>query len=738
MLDGFYDCCKQGRKMTTRPTGDCSEERTILNERFSRLAQEKSFLQLTLNLINKIISVSGLDNIADNILQGLLNVIGGTNLILYYNLDNDLHYADLSGEKKRLDQISDELVRAVFTTGTPLELESDFTETLMTTTGFCKAYTWVYPLKIGSEIVGVLKIENLNISMKVIAPHLLTLFSYMAMTLNNEILGQSRLKKAYDKIAEEVTERRKTEIELRHAQETLEVRVEERTAELRASEEKHRTILQTAMSGIWLVDAQGHLTEVNETYCRMSGYSVQELLSMSVQDLEANETGNATTLHIQKVMAEGEGRFDSRHRRKDGTVFDVEASVQYRPVAGGQFVTFLQDITERKRAAEEKLALEKQFLQAQKLESLGVLAGGIAHDFNNILAIIIGYCSLVKMDYQTAENYIPEIEKAAERAAGLCHQMLAYAGKAQLAQTKVNMWMLVAEMVNMLKSTIKQNVVIKHDLSADITSVTGDASQLRQIVMNLVINAAEAIGEAQGEIRVSLATGAIKAGQSDKDHLGRIIPAGWYVCLEITDNGCGMDDETKQRIFEPFYTTKFTGRGLGMSAVLGIITAHGGALQLSSQPGQGTTFKVYLPVQIGASAGDESLPQVAQASWQGSGTILLVEDEASIILIAKIMLTALGFTVIAAANGKEALELYQKNAADITLVVTDMGMPVMDGYELFSKLKNLDPELPIIVSSGFGDSVVTTRIAREDIAGLVSKPYNFDQLREVLKGVVGA
>ncbi|MEI6207463.1 MAG: PAS domain S-box protein [Desulfuromonadales bacterium] len=395
------------------------------------------------------------------------------------------------------------------------------------------------------------------------------------------------------------------------------------------------------------------------------------------------------------------------------------------------------DITESKIAADEKHAFEQQMQHTQKLESLGVLSGGIAHDFNNILAIIMGYCSLTKMDYETAENNISEIEKAAERAAGLCRQMLAYAGKAQLTKTRVNLSMLVDEMATMLKSTIPQNAAIKPVLSAHIPFISGDASQLRQVIMNLIINASEAIGKEQGEVQVSLVRTTVIAGQSDRDYHGKTIPSGEYVCLEVTDNGCGMDEETKWRIFEPFYTTKFTGRGLGMSAVLGIINSHDGALQLFSRLGHGTTFKVYLPVLKNDSAGDEEqTSSVAPAPWQGSGTVLLVEDEEQIRFLAKSMLMMFGFSVLEAVNGKEALELFRKNAADVTLVVTDMGMPVMDGYELFHELKILRPELPIIVSSGFGDCEVTSRIGSDNIAGLINKPYTPNQLRDVLRNAV--
>jgi len=251
---------------------------------------------------------------------------------------------------------------------------------------------------------------------------------------------------------------------------------------------------------------------------------------------------------------------------------------------------------EIRQAEKDKQALDQQFQQAQKLESLGILAGGIAHDFNNILTIIIGHCYMITMEPDNALDQVLPIQKAAERAADLCRQMLAYAGKALIAKVEISMTTLVEEMIHMLKTTTQKNVVIKPDLSADVPPINGDASQLRQIVMNLIINSSEAIGEEQGEVTVSLKSIAVRSGHSDRDHLGKVIPHGWYACLEVTDNGCGMDEETKSRIFEPFYTTKFAGRGLGMSATLGIITAHNGSLQLTSHQGQGTTIKVFLPI----------------------------------------------------------------------------------------------------------------------------------------------
>ena len=409
-----------------------------------------------------------------------------------------------------------------------------------------------------------------------------------------------------------------------------------------------------------------------------------------------------------------------------------------RPLENGDvlWTGALMDITDRKKVEEEKSILEQQFQHTQKLESLGVLSGGIAHDFNNILAIIMGNCSLAKLHEENAGKYIPEIEKASQRAAELCHQMMAYAGKAQFVQANVDLRSMVGEMVDMLKKTIPQNVEIRLDSPTDIPFSQGDPSQLNQVIMNLIINASEAIGKEQGEISVSLTELTMNKVHSERDYNGKAISPGLYVCLEVTDNGCGMDEETKWRIFEPFYTTKFTGRGLGMSAVLGIIMSHKGALQLHSQLGQGATFKVFLPAHKSVSDKDNNVQQALQTEWLGSGTILLVDDEDQIRYVAKELLEMFGFTVIEAVNGKEALDLYQKYASEIALVLTDMGMPIMDGYVLLHALKQLNPGLPIIISSGFGDVDVTSRIGHDEIAGLISKPYTLDRLREVLKSVL--
>jgi two-component system CheB/CheR fusion protein len=550
----------------------------------------------------------------------------------------------------------------------------------------------------------------------------------------------------------DITTVKSAELKVLRLNEELEQKVEERTKELKQeiqerlkaegllikARDHYLNILAEAPALIWRADTSARCDWFNTTWLAFTGRSMeQEYGDGWVEGVHPDDLERCVSVWQAAFSEQRAFEMEYRLRRHDGDyrwLLDIGRPMKALDGSFAGYIGYCFDMTERIRVNEEKMVLEQQLQQSQKLESLGVLAGGIAHDFNNILAIIMGYCSLIQMNHTTAEINIVKIEKAADRAAGLCRQMLTYAGQTSFSSTLINVTELVDEMIKMLKSTISQNVVIHQSLVADIPAITGDASQIRQIVMNLVINAAEAIGEEQGVIRVSLSGTEIIAVPSEKDYLGKDIQPGRYLRLEIIDSGCGMDSETRRRIFEPFYTTKFTGRGLGMSAVLGIITAHKGALQLTSQPGQGTTFKIYLPIQEGAST-RETLQQVSYQPWRGSGTILLVEDEEQVMGIVRDMLNTMGFNVIGALNGREALELYRVNAADITLVVTDLGMPIMDGYALFHELKKLKPELPIVISSGFGDIAVTSRIPPENVAGIVSKPYSFAQLQEVLKGV---
>ena len=444
-------------------------------------------------------------------------------------------------------------------------------------------------------------------------------------------------------------------------------------------------------------------------------------------------------VHDRQVIASGEAQLniiETVHLADGLTVWFDTCKVPIRndqgTVIGILGTSF--DITERMQAEEERAQLQQQFHQSQKLESLGILAGGIAHDFNNILTVIIGHC------YMARENMIPEqeykaafekIESAGNRAADLCRQMLTYAGKSPLVQTHVNMWLLVDEVVKMLQSGLNKNVTIELDVKRVVPEIKGDAGQIQQIIMNLIINAAEAIGDKNGTIRVVLTRMLVEADQVETDTFGTVIQAGGYICLEVTDSGCGMDEETQKRIFEPFYTTKVTGRGLGMSAIHGIIKAHEGILQLTSAPGAGTSFKVCFPVPVAADAAETAAP-ATDALEDASGTILLVEDEEILRTMGKELLDAMGFTAITASNGREALHIYRERGGEIDAILLDLIMPVIGGIEAYHELRTISPTVPIIICSGYGVELVEGVIARDQHAGFVHKPYKPGDLRNVI------
>lgn len=512
---------------------------------------------------------------------------------------------------------------------------------------------------------------------------------------------------------------------------------------LRDSENKLKVIFETSEAGIMVVSPLGVITFANRRMAVMFGLHLKDLIGSHYLDY-VHDTEKQAGIKSMLQIASGEKtsvELIRHYIRKDGTDFWGNLTgTRFGNVDGSMRdqIIVISDISERKRTEDVKILLEKQLQQAQKLESLGVLSGGIAHDFNNILAVINGNAYMAKIDPEEAEGYLSTIEKAVERAAGLCRQMMDYAGNTQSQQSTINLVVLVDEMVQMLRSTIPQNAVITIDCQSNFLNMLGDKNQINQIIMNLIINASEAIGEAQGEIKVALTTREVTLKQPEIDYLGREIRPNYYACLEVTDNGDGMDEETTKRIFEPFYTTKFMGRGLGMSAVLGIVTTHNGSLLLTSQVGLGTSFRILFPLQPSESVDDKAqIPVHTFTLVPMNSTILLVEDEEQVSIIASKMLNKLGFTVMEAANGVEAIETYQKYATDIKLVITDIGMPFMDGYELIPRLKSLNPALPIVVSSGFSEQTITSRISRDELAGFICKPYNIDNVINVLMSLRG-
>jgi len=390
-------------------------------------------------------------------------------------------------------------------------------------------------------------------------------------------------------------------------------------------------------------------------------------------------------------------------------------------------------------AEEERHKLERQVQQAQKLESIGVLAGGIAHDFNNLLTAILGHANLAAMDLPSespVRDNLLEIDKATRRAAELCRQMLAYSGRGKFVVEPINLSQLAQELTDLLQISVSKKVTLHCRFAGELPAIEADAAQVRQVVMNLVINASEAIGDKEGVITIS--TGVMHCDEVylRGSHLAEPACPGDYVFFEASDTGCGMDAETRAKIFDPFFTTKFAGRGLGLAAVLGIVRSHKGAITINSEPGKGTTFRVLFPAS--SKIAEKTEPSRADKLWRGTGTVLVVDDEEAVRKVAEKMLALCGFRVLAAANGREAIALFQESHEQIACVLLDLTMPQMDGEETFRELRRIRGDIRVILASGYSENEVSRRFAGQDIAGFIEKPYELAmlnvKLREALTG----
>jgi PAS domain S-box-containing protein len=389
------------------------------------------------------------------------------------------------------------------------------------------------------------------------------------------------------------------------------------------------------------------------------------------------------------------------------------------------------DITGRKRA-------EARLREAQKLESLGLLAGGVAHDFNNLLVGVIGNASLAQEmlppDHPAAE-LLDGVIKTGQQAAHLTRQMLAYSGKGKFLVEALNLSALIPEMAGLVRPSISKKIALHLDLEEDLPSVEADRGQLQQVFMNLALNAAEAIGSHEGLITV-------RTGVQDvDDRYTRLRPeaaalaTGKYVCLEVRDTGSGMDDATRARIFDPFFSTKFTGRGLGLAAVAGILRGHKGAILVSSAPGQGSCFTVLFPAA--ARAAEERPAAAGMAAVRGSGVVLVVDDEKLVREMVKKALERYGYTVLLADGGLAAIDLLKRHPADVALVVLDLSMPRMSGEEALPELRKIRPEVKVLVSSGYSESETMTMFKGQRVSGFIQKPYTGAGLAEKVKACLG-
>jgi len=501
------------------------------------------------------------------------------------------------------------------------------------------------------------------------------------------------------------------------------------------------TLLKNAPVGIRVFDGEsGNCLLVNQSAADISGGETEVLQRQNFRELASWRRSGLLEI-ATAVLADGCARTTEIDML---TSFGKQVSIAYIVSSFAvkdkpHLLVIGRDITVEKQLIDKNRKMEIQMLHVQKLESMGVLAGGIAHDFNNILMAILGNAELALMRLEPenpARNNLRQIEKAAQRAADLAQQMLAYSGKGSFVIDRIDINALIMDMNHILEISISKKAFMSLNLARNLPLFEGDATQISQIVMNLIINASEAIGETGGEIAVT--TGSVYCEQA---YLDRIWPydrleEGYYIFFEIADNGCGMDQDTLTRIFDPFFSTKFTGRGLGLAAVLGIVRGHHGAIAISSELGKGTQFRVLLPTANNAS--EQPLPKVVPVKPSaGSGTILLVDDEESILTLGKAVLEELGYCVLTAENGIVALEVFKEHKDEIACVILDLTMPILDGEETLRELLLVDQGVRVILSSGFNEQEVARKFVDAKPAGFIKKPYKLSDLSRKLHEIIG-
>ncbi len=528
------------------------------------------------------------------------------------------------------------------------------------------------------------------------------------------------------------------------------LRVEEllelRTQELRASEERYKNLFATIPEAIVIVDREGNIVQANEVGERVLGRKGRELVGLTLRELVRGNRIPKVLEALGRVWKNGEGEFETQFLSGRGETRDFEVSARTVEFQGSRSLLLIaRDVTERRAMEEERKKLQVQIQQAQKLESLGVMAGGIAHDFNNLLVGILGNASLAVLDLEEghpAREFVEQIDVAARRAAELTGQILTYSGKSKANFETVHLSELVREMNQLMEPAVSKKAVLRMDLLDGLPPIKADPSQLRQVVMNLIMNASDSLEGRTGTVEVRVRGLQADGNLLKRSFVGRELSPGEYLSLEVADSGCGMDADTLAKIFDPFFTTKFTGRGLGLASSLGIVRCHNAAILVESKAGKGTTFQILFPAHRGPEdKGPEEDPDDPDtSSREGSGEegrVLVVDDESAVRTLAEAALRRAGFTCLHARDGEEGVRLFMENRHEVHGVLLDLTMPGMDGREVLAEIRGVDQDIPVILSSGFSQNQALDGVAQGASTLFLRKPYAPSDLQELMSRVTG-
>ncbi len=518
--------------------------------------------------------------------------------------------------------------------------------------------------------------------------------------------------------------------------------------QLKESEAKFRSIIEQSNDGILLVDSQGRIVEWNAAMAQITGRNRDEVLNRFIWDVQnqmlpdelkplfsVDQTKQITLGFVQQGEVPPEFQLSELDiQRPDTSRRTVQSRIfVIRRETNNLIASINRDVTEQKQA-------DKLLHQAQKMESLGLLAGGTAHDFNNLLVVILGQSSLAlaKMGpNDPLRSHLTKVVQAAEHASGLAQKMLAYSGRGQIEMHSVNLNQIIQDNQSLYAAAIPKHVELQTDLDESLPLIKADDGQIQQIVLNILLNASEAIGDKPG--RISLST-TVYDLQSVDAHLwqggDRLAAPGRYALLEVQDNGCGMEMETQLKVFDPFFTTKKFGRGLGMAAVLGMVRGHRGGVQIESAPGVGTVFRLIFPIIEDVEVVEDAVvvdTAVSTIASTSSNYVLVIDDEAGVREAAADILDMVDIPVLTAQDGPAGLQVYRNRMADIGLVLLDLSMPIMSGEETLHALRQIDPQVQVVLSSGYDENEVSRRFRELELAGFLQKPYNLTKLIETVK-----
>jgi PAS domain S-box-containing protein len=515
--------------------------------------------------------------------------------------------------------------------------------------------------------------------------------------------------------------------------------------ELRRNEERFRTIADYTYDTETWFGRDGTLLWINPAVERVTGYTPQACMEMPAFPLDIVHPGDLGRVRDAYARAfrdlTSESNLEYRIRHRDGQIVWIGAF--WLPIHDDKGTCIglrcsLRDITQRRKAEDDRRRMAAQVQQVQKLESLGVLAGGLAHDFNNLLMGILGNTEIALMDIDhdaALRRNLLAIERSSKQAADLCRQLLAYSGKGKFLVEPLDLSETVRETQELIRVLLSKKAETRYRLQDGLPLMEGDMSQIRQVLLNLVTNASEALGDRDGLITVHVTEDTLGAADIAGLTLGEGLSPGRYLCLRVSDNGSGMDARTCSRIFDPFFTTKFAGRGLGLAAVLGIMRSHKGDLRVESAPGTGTTISLYFPPLSAPAA--PAAPAAPQAcTWRGRGSVLLADDEEMVRTVTDTLLRRIGFEVILAKDGREAVARFQEHADAITLAMLDLTMPGLSGHEALAAIREIRPDVPILLCSGYEAPVPESGSGCGPGVGFVHKPFTLDLLRERIAAVL--